>query len=230
METQEACQKRKEAWWKELEPKIRSWGKPLEELGQVICRRQSDLYREECEAEELRMEEERHRKTHSRPHPLDPSLLTPAPDFAKIVSNPDLVAILENRWLEAQRCFHAGAHLAAVVMSGSILEGALFAFTEARLQDAHRSPKCLKNKKDSTPRDLAEWSLFDLIEVAHDRGWLQETKRFSHPLRESRNMVHPRQQLKLAENPDAGASEICWTVVKAAVTRLIEIAPAPPAP
>ena len=48
-----------------------------------------------------------------------------APDFARLTADASLAEILAFRWEEAQRCVGAGAYLSAVIMMGSILEGAL---------------------------------------------------------------------------------------------------------
>jgi hypothetical protein len=62
-----------------------------------------------------------------------------------------------------------------------------------------------------------------LIDVAYEVGWLQgDVKRFSHALRESRNIVHPSMQRLLREIPDADTCAICWQVVRAAVADLLE--------
>jgi hypothetical protein len=64
--------------------------------------------------------------------------------------------------------------------------------------------------------------LGSLIEVAHQVGWLGgDVKRFSHALRESRNIVHPYVERLHAERPDLDTCSICWLVVRAAVADLL---------
>ena len=52
--------------------------------------------------------------------------ITRAPDVSRITTTmPGLKELVDDRWLEAQKCQHSGANLAAVVLMGSILEGLL---------------------------------------------------------------------------------------------------------
>jgi hypothetical protein len=147
----------------------------------------------------------------------------PCPDFHCLVQDPSLAEILAFRWAEAQRCFGAGAHLAAVVMMGSILEGVLLYKAEHNIQTANRANACPRDRAGAT-RPLHEWSLSALIDVAHEVGWLQgDVKRFSHALRESRNIVHPYQQRLTRDQPDGDTCRICWQVVRAAVADLLEV-------
>lgn len=148
----------------------------------------------------------------------------PAPDFRKLVSDTALGEILAFRWEEAQRCVEAGAHLSAVVMMGSILEGVLLHKVEQNIADANKAKAAPKEKATGKPRPIHDWGISGLIDVAHELGWLQgDMKRFSHALRESRNVVHPYMQRLLNENPDHDTCAICWQVVRAGVADLLEV-------
>ena len=152
-----------------------------------------------------------------------PSLAIP-PDFPSLVEGSSLGEILTQRWYEAQKCVNAEAYLAAVVMMGSILEGALLhkvEFNPAAANQAKRSPK---DRKTGKPLPFHDWGLSALIDVAHELGWLQgDVSRFSHALRESRNMVHPYMERVLRDRPDRDTCSICWQVVRAAVSDLLEV-------
>jgi hypothetical protein len=148
----------------------------------------------------------------------------PAPDFRKLVADAELADILCFRWEEAQRCVEAGAHLAAVVMMGSILEGVLLHKVEQNIATANSAKAAPKEKATGKPRPIGDWGISVLIDVAHEVGWLQgDMKRFSHALRESRNIVHPYLQRLLKENPDHDTCAICWQVVRAGVADLLEV-------
>lgn len=143
------------------------------------------------------------------------------PDFHKLVSDSVLANILAFRWDESQRCVEAGAHLAAIVMMGSILEGALLHRVESNIAVANAAKSSPKGK-DGKPRAIADWGISGLIDVAHEVGWLQgDMKRFSHALRESRNVVHPYIQRLLSEAPDRDTCAICWQVVRAGISDLL---------
>ena len=146
----------------------------------------------------------------------------PPPDFSRMVGAGPLADILAFRWEEARRCESAEAHLSAVVMMGSILEGALL-FKVERNPSAANCAKAAPKKADGKTKPFREWGLSALIDVAHETGWLQvDVTRFSHALRESRNIVHPfMQRAQGGETPDGDTCAICWEVVKAAVADLM---------
>jgi len=147
----------------------------------------------------------------------------PPPDFVQLApGDPGLASILTGRWEEAQRCVDAGAHLAAVVMMGSVLEGVLLARALSDRASACRATVAPKDKGGAVI-PTHDWKLSSLIDVAHEVGWLQgDVKRFSHALRESRNIVHPYlERLYMQDRPDADTCSICWLVVRAAVADLL---------
>jgi hypothetical protein len=134
-------------------------------------------------------------------------------DLGTFILDPELAGILRLRLDEAATCREHGACVATIVLLGSILEGALFDVANRFIASAMRSTK--------SPRDgrkLSSWQLVDLINVAHDRGWIQPDVRvFAHTLRDYRNFVHPREQLKRREFPDQDTVNVCWDVVVAAL-------------
>ena len=149
--------------------------------------------------------------------------LEPAPDFNRLVTDASLATILSFRWEEAQKCSKAGASLSAVIMMGSILEGVLLHKVEQNVGIANRA-KCAPKDRAGNSRPIQEWGLSSLIDVANEVGWLQgDVKRFSHGLRESRNIVHPYVQRLHSDRPDEDTCRICWQVVRAAVADLLEV-------
>ncbi len=150
-------------------------------------------------------------------------ILEHPPHFPSFVTDHSLATILTTRWNEAQRCFNAAAHLSAIIMMGSILEGVLLHKISSDFKMANQTAVSPKNKEGKV-KPVQEWSLSNLIDVAHEVGWLQgDVKRFSHALREFRNLVHPHAQVVMREHPDADTCRICWQVVRAAVADLLNI-------
>ena len=146
-----------------------------------------------------------------------------APDFARLIADASLAEILAFRWEEAQRCVQAGAYLSAVIMMGSILEGSLLYKVEQNPETAGRA-KCVPRNRDKSLKRVDQWGLSALIDIAHEVEWLQgDVQRFSHALRESRNVVHPYVQRLHQDRPDADTCAICWQVVRAAVADLLGI-------
>ena len=147
------------------------------------------------------------------------------PDFHRIVQDDSLAEVLLFRWQETQRCVHAGAHLSAVVMMGSILEGVLLHKFENNLEAGNRAKNSPKDRKTGKPKPINDWGLSAMIDVAHELTWLQgDVKRFSHALRESRNLIHPYMQRLHQDLPDQDTCSICWQVVRAAITDLSRLA------
>lgn len=149
-------------------------------------------------------------------------ILVRAPDMTKLTAViPELDAVIRERWLEAQKCQHAKAFTAAVIMMGSILEGLLLARCYLTPVEAYRSSKAPK-ERDGGDRQIHAWTLHALIEVAVDKGWLKiDRGRFSHALRESRNIVHPWEHARSRADFDEETCLTCWQVLTASVKDLI---------
>ena len=147
------------------------------------------------------------------------------PDFHKAVQDGALAEGLVFRWKEAQRCVQAEAYLSAVVMMGSVLEGVLLHKFEKNLEIGNRARNSPQDKKTGKPKPVKDWGLSAMIDVAHEVGWLEgDVKRFSHALRESRNLIHPYVQRQLGDVPTQHTCSICWEVVRAAITELSRMA------
>jgi hypothetical protein len=141
----------------------------------------------------------------------------PPPDFINLKLEPGLGEILSLRWDETQKCFDSKAYLAATILMGSFLEGMLLAVMQRFPKEANTSKMAPKHPSTGVVKHFAEWSLSDMINVAHDLGWIDlDVKQFSHSLRVFRNMIHPYEQLATRAFPDKDTSEISWLVVQAA--------------
>ncbi len=141
----------------------------------------------------------------------------PAPNFARLVSDIDLVRVLSNRWIEANLTFEAGAYLATIILLGSILEGVLLDKIEQNPAQANTSKSCPKDKTGK-PLPFADWKLQALIEVAHDCGWLRkESKDFSQVVRDYRNFVHPNRERKEGITVREGTCKVIWEVISDAL-------------
>jgi hypothetical protein len=146
----------------------------------------------------------------------------PPPDFLKLSIEPGLGEILSDRWEQAQKCLDAGACLAATILMGSILEGMILAVLQKFPKEANMSKAAPLDTKTGKVKYFAEWSLSDMINVAHDVGWLDlDVKKFSHALREFRNLIHPYEQMLSRTFPDSDTCDISWLVVQAAANDLV---------
>lgn len=129
--------------------------------------------------------------------------------MTEIIREPQMAALLQRRLDEARTCYANGAHVAAIIMLGSLLEGVLLTVIE------ERDASLLGNKN---PDFIG---LKALIDVCHIAGWLDvDVERFSQALREYRNFVHPRRELREAHTPDRDTLTVSWHVVNGALNDL----------
>jgi hypothetical protein len=145
-----------------------------------------------------------------------------SPDLTGLtVVNPALETIIQNRWREAQICQNAGAYLAAVILMGSLIEALLLCRAMKSIPKAMLANKAPKDKTGQVKK-IQDWNLNALIEVAVELGWLKVDRgKFSHALRESRNVVHPWQHATIQADFDEATCKTCWHVVNASVDDLL---------
>ncbi|MFJ8624906.1 hypothetical protein ACIRD3_18960 [Kitasatospora sp. NPDC093550] len=154
--------------------------------------------------------------------PCDPALAHPTYYGAselKVVMT-DLIAdeamaeLLQWRLDEARTCYANGAHVAAIIMLGSLMEGVLLRTVVER--DASLLGR---DTEDSINLDR-------LIKACHRAGWIgADAEKFSHELRRYRNFVHPNAEARQNHRPDRDTLGICWQVVNAALNDLAETHP-----
>lgn len=118
------------------------------------------------------------------------------------ITDTQLRAIIERDYRELTlNIFPSGAWKSTVILAGSILEAILFDLLTSdasRKSKALSSPKAPKANKRVKDFDGDEWNLHNLIEVSVDLGLLpdQRSKTFDQVLRDYRNFVHPRKEIR----------------------------------
>lgn len=141
--------------------------------------------------------------------------------FKGLILDSSLESVLSSRIEEVECCVRAGAHLSAIILCGSILEGVLLAAAleyPKKFNQANSSPK-LRDSGRTKP--FQEWSLANLIDVAHEVGAIRlDVKKYGHALRDFRNYVHPYQQMTSGFQPDAHTAYISLQVLNAALAGL----------
>jgi hypothetical protein len=141
-------------------------------------------------------------------------------DLATFIRDPELCGILRARLDEAATCREHGAALAAIILLGSILEGALQDIATRFPGVAGRASRAPKDKQGKV-LPIPHWKLSGLILVAHEVGWIQaDVRDFATVLRDYRNLIHPNAQQRLGQAPDHDTVSICWNVVVAALNDL----------
>ena len=145
----------------------------------------------------------------------------PPPDFLNLKLESGLGGILADRWDQVQKCMNAEAYLAATIIMGSMLEGMLLAVLQKFSKEGNECKAAPINQKTGKVKHFAEWTLSAMINVAHEANWVDlDVKKFSHSLREFRNLIHPYQQMLVKTFPDKDTCEISWLVVQAAANDL----------
>jgi hypothetical protein len=154
------------------------------------------------------------------------NIVTPVPDISALVGTSiNLRIVIEHRWEEAQKCLAAQCYTSSVIMMGSILEALLLLRMQLDPVTANSSPKVPRDKTGK-PLLIKDWKLSALIDVAVDLGWLKTDRgKFSHALRESRNIVHPLVEIKIKTNFDEATCKTSLEVLKASVDDLIKSIP-----
>lgn len=128
----------------------------------------------------------------------------------------DASTIIKQRINEIELCIENKIYLGAIFLIGSTLEGFLAELSKKYSKEfcsASSSPK----SKDKTI-NINEWKLNSLIDVSYELGFINlNTKKFSHDLKDFRNFIHPKEQLKYNFNPDIHTAKICFQVLKSAI-------------
>jgi hypothetical protein len=144
------------------------------------------------------------------------------PDFTRLTSSvPGLKEELERRWREAQKCIHFEAYTSAVILMGSILEGLLLARAQLSVSQAYQATRAPRDKAGKSVA-IHDWTLSSLIDVAVEVRWLKSDRgKFSHALRESRNVVHPWQAVISRAAFDEATCKTTWYVLEASAEDLL---------
>ena len=145
------------------------------------------------------------------------------PSFASLIGDPAMQEVLARRWTECVVCLSAGAPLAATVMMGGLLEGLLLAKVNS-LSDKTTVFTATNAPKDRSgqPLPLAQWSLKNYIDVAHELRWISRSARdVGAVLRDYRNYVHPQKELSHGISLSAQDAALWWEVSKLVARELL---------
>ncbi len=146
---------------------------------------------------------------------------TPLPQLARLRMSADFERIILDRWAEACALENAGAYRMALIEYGSVLEGLLLARMEADLKAANTAKAAPKDNQLKTI-PVAKWTLTTLLAVAHELGWLSRSVQDVHGLvRDYRNYVHPREELKRGTVIDRSLSAVTRITVLHAAKDLV---------
>jgi hypothetical protein len=117
----------------------------------------------------------------------------------------------------------ANAPLSTIFICGSVLEGIFLVIALLSPADFNRCTAAPIDPNTGKVKQFFEWTLSNYIDVSFELGYIRnDTKKFSHVLRDFRNYIHPYQQLSERFSPDEHTAKICWHVLKAAIFQIKE--------
>lgn len=131
--------------------------------------------------------------------------------------------VIQARLDEVDRALDADAPLAVLFLVGSTLEGLLAELALAHASIYLASPSAPKVKGSGKPLDT--WTLSELITVSHALGVLgEDVAKHADQVRNFRNYIHPRHQLKEKFEPRIETARIAQQVLRAALADLQALA------
>lgn len=140
-------------------------------------------------------------------------------DLSRVDVPIDFQSVIADRLQEVDACFESGAPLAVVILCGSTLEGLLYEVATRNPVEYNQTRAAPRS--DGKVRPLPEWSLNNLLNTSRELGVLgEDVIKFAHAVREFRNYVHPRQQVKESFRPRQVTAQIARHVLRAAIEDL----------
>ncbi|MBY4226847.1 DUF4145 domain-containing protein [Rhodococcus fascians] len=147
-------------------------------------------------------------------------------DLAAVPVAPSFIEVIEQRLTEIDRCIKAEAPLAVIFLCGSTLEGLLHSFADAKPRDFNTAKAAPKDSDSGQTKPFPQWGLANLIAVSRELGIIgEDVAKHADAVRDFRNYIHPRQQIKEAFNPRMHTAEIAKKVLDAAISDLAQLAP-----
>lgn len=127
--------------------------------------------------------------------------------------------VIQQRRDEIERCLTAKAPLAVIFLCGSTLEGLLFAVADGNPKQFNQATAA--PAKDGKVRPFGEWTLQNLIAVSRELGLVgEDALKHADAVRDFRNYIHPRQQIRENFTPRMFTAEMADKVLRAAIADL----------
>ncbi len=134
----------------------------------------------------------------------------------KFVSDPKLREILEADMAELRRAYAANCLKSTIILCGAAIEALL---VDALARHTTGQPNA------PTPAKLLEWSLGTLIDKAIEYNLIRSAAaKFSHSVREFRNLVHPGRAVRETHTIDQEEARIAIEILNIVVRDLSALA------
>ncbi|TXI55351.1 hypothetical protein [Mycolicibacter arupensis] len=127
--------------------------------------------------------------------------------------------VVQQRRDEIALCLSAKAPLAVIFLCGSTLEGLLFAVAENNPKEFNQARSAPTG--DGKVKPFGEWTLQNLITVSRELGLIgEDVLKHADAVRDFRNYIHPRQQIRENFTPRMFTAEMADKVLRAAIADL----------
>jgi hypothetical protein len=127
--------------------------------------------------------------------------------------------VIKHRRDEIALCLKAKAPLGVIFLCGSTLEGLLFAVAESNPKQFNQATAA--PVKDGKVKPFGEWTLNNLIAVSRELGLIgEDVLKHADAVRDFRNYIHPRQQIRENFTPRMFTAEMADKVLQAAIADL----------
>jgi hypothetical protein len=127
--------------------------------------------------------------------------------------------VIKQRRDEIERCLTVRAPLAVIFLCGSTLEGLLLAVAESNPKQFNQASAA--PVKDGKAKPFGEWTLQNLIAVSRELGLVgEDVLKHADAVRDFRNYIHPRQQIRENFTPRMFTAEMADKVLRAAIADL----------
>ncbi len=152
-------------------------------------------------------------------------LSKPIKDFAGIVFrklkflDKDFVSELQQRMNEAELCLAGRRPLPAIILYGSILEGALFKYAEYYPDKFNTAKSCPKEK--GKPKKISKWTFAQFIKVSHEIGLLKsDTMKYVEILKNFDNYISIQKQVNCNVDFSEDTVNMCRATLVATIKNM----------
>lgn len=140
-------------------------------------------------------------------------------DLGSLPSELTAEQVVRSRLDEIERCMTSNAPLAVIFLAGSTLEGLLMELALANAATFSTSSSAPKLRGKTKP--IGEWTLAELISVSRSLGFVgADVLKHADQVRNFRNYIHPRQQMRENFEPRMMTAQIARQVLLAALSDL----------
>jgi hypothetical protein len=140
-------------------------------------------------------------------------LINQKPDFSRLINDANMLSIIDRRWEETINCLDR-APLEALLLARIDKEA-----DKSKVVKARSAPRDSKTGRTKT---IYEWTLDAYINVSFELGWItRPQKDIGVVLRDYRNFIHPREELKQAIRVEPDDARMYWAIFSTMAQQIV---------